>query len=125
MQHEPEIASQLEISETAMAAVDRGMRMTATIGTAAEYLSGYPIAVACKTGTAQWQSATSTGETSGSDHASFVLYAPADAPEIAIAVYVEKGSQGGNLANVCIPILDAYFSNSTHFETTITENIAN
>lgn len=125
MQHEPEIASQLEISETAMAAVDRGMRMTATIGTAAEYLSGYPIAVACKTGTAQWQSATSTGETSGSDHASFVLYAPADEPEIAIAVYVEKGSQGGNLANVCIPILDAYFSNSTHFETTITENIAN
>ena len=53
-----------------------------------------------------------------------MLYAPADDPEIAIAVYVERGSQGGNLANVCIPILDAYFSSSTKHETVATENIA-
>ena len=63
-------------------------------------------------------------DSSGSDHASFVLYAPADNPEIAISVYVERGSQGGNLANVCIPILDAYFSSSAKYETVATENIA-
>ena len=102
----PVVASTLEISEKALNALDQGMRMTASIGTAEQYLRDYPIAIACKTGTAQWQGTTSTGSFSGSDHASFVLYAPADDPEIAIAVYVEKGAQGGNLANVCIPILD-------------------
>lgn len=118
------MASTLEISEKALAALDQGMRMTASIGTAEQYLRDYPIAIACKTGTAQWQGTTSTGSFSGSDHASFVLYAPADNPEIAISVYVERGSQGGNLANVCIPILDAYFSSSAKYETVATENIA-
>ena len=78
------------------------MRMTGSIGTAEQYLKDYPIAIACKTGTAQWQGTTSTGSFSGSDHA----------------------SQGGNLANVCIPILDAYFSSSAKYETIATENIA-
>ena len=113
-----------EISEKALTALDQGMRMTGTIGTAEQYLKDYPIPIACKTGTAQWQGTTSTGSFSGSDNASFVLYAPADDPEIAIAVYIERGSQGGNLANVCIPILDAYFSSSTKYETIATENIA-
>ena len=123
-EHTPTVASTLEISEKALAALDQGMRMTGTIGTAEQYLRDYPIPIACKTGTAQWQGTTSTGAFSGSDHASFVLYAPADDPEIAIAVYVERGSQGGNLANVCIPILDAYFSSSARYETVTTENIA-
>lgn len=120
----PVVASTLEISEKALNALDQGMRMTASIGTAEQYLKDYPIPIACKTGTAQWQGTTSTGSFSGSDHASFVLYAPADNPEIAISVYVERGSQGGNLANVCIPILDAYFSSSAKYETVATENIA-
>ena len=123
-EHKPTVASTLEISDKAMAAVDQGMRLTATLGTAEQYLANYPVTVACKTGTAQWQGTTSTGAFSGSDNASFVLYAPADDPEIAIAVYVERGSQGGNLANVCIPILDAYFSTSAKYETITTENIA-
>ena len=123
-EHTPTVASTLEISEKALAALDQGMRMTGSIGTAEQYLKDYPIAIACKTGTAQWQGTTSTGSFSGSDHASFVLYAPADDPEIAIAVYIERGSQGGNLANVCIPILDAYFSSSAKYETIATENIA-
>ena len=33
-------------------------------------------------------------------------------------------AQGGYLSNVCIPILDAYFSASAKYETTTTENIA-
>lgn len=123
-EHKPTVASTLDISEKAMTAVDQGMRLTTTLGTAEQYLKDYPITIACKTGTAQWQGTTSTGSFSGSDNASFVLYAPADDPEIAISVYIERGSQGGNLANVCIPILDAYFSSSTKYETIATENIA-
>ena len=39
-------------------------------------------------------------------------------------MYVEKGAQGGNLAKVCIPILDAYFSTSSKYETVAEENTA-
>ena len=92
------------------------MRMTGSIGTAEQYLKDYPIAIACKTGTAQIGGSMKNGV--------FVAFAPYDDPEIAIAVYIERGSQGGNLANVCIPILDAYFSSSTKYETIATENIA-
>ncbi len=124
-EHEPVVASQWPISEKANQALKEGMRMTVTIGTAKNYLYDYPIPVACKTGTAQWQGTTSFGGFGNSDHASFVLYAPADDPEIAIAVYVEKGAQGGNLSNVCIPILDSYFSSSSKYETVLTENVPN
>ena len=120
MQHEPTVESKLDISDEAIDCYKTGMRWVAQKGTAAQYLGDYPIAVACKTGTAQWGNMHS-----GSDHASFVLYAPADDPEIAIAVYVEKGAQGGNLANVCIPILNAYFSASSSHELALRENTAN
>lgn len=125
LQHEPTVASTLEMSDEAIECYTTGMRMVATEGTAKDYLANYPIPVACKTGTVEWQGAAATGKESASNHASFVLYAPADDPEIAIAVYIEKGSQGGNLANVCIPILDAYFSTSSHYELAYKENSAN
>ena len=99
---EPEVLGTCEISDEAMAAVREGMELAATEGTAASYFAGYPISVACKTGTVQHGSG-------GSDHASFVLYAPADDPQIAIAVYVEKGSQGGNLSRVTQAVMDVYF----------------
>ncbi len=117
--HVPEVASELEMSEEAIDCVSTGMQLAASVGTAAQYLANYPVKIACKTGTAQWGN-----EYSGSDHASFVMYAPADDPEIAIAVYVEKGAQGGNLANVCIPILDAYFATSSKYELAAKENVA-
>ena len=123
-EHQPTVASKLEMSDDAKLCISEGMYLTTQEGTAEEYLKYYPVKIACKTGTAQWQGTTSSGAFGGSDHASFVLYAPADDPEIAIAVYVEKGSKGGNLANVCIPILDAYFSSATHYETVMTENAA-
>lgn len=122
-EHTPTVASTFEMSDEAIDCYTTGMQLVATKGTAAQYLADYPIPVACKTGTAQWQGVT-IGSNTGSDHASFVLYAPADDPEIAIAVYVEKGAQGGNLANVCIPILDAYFSTSSKYETVAEENVA-
>ena len=120
MQHEPTVASELDISDEAIDCYKTGMKLVASQGTAAQYLATYPVSVACKTGTAQWGNMHS-----GSDHASFVLYAPADDPEIAIAVYVEKGAQGGNLANVCIPIMNAYFSASSSHELALRENTAN
>ena len=114
---EPEVASRLEMDEKTLACINEGMKMTVSdySGTAYSYLHDYPIAVAAKTGTAQHGSG-------GSDNASFVCYAPADDPQIAIAVYVEHGAQGGNLANVVRPILDAFFSQESKYETTYNEN---
>ena len=86
------VASTLDISDEAYAAYSEGMREAVTSGTAHSAFVLMDVAVCAKTGTAQHGSG-------GSDNASFVLYAPADDPEIAIAVYVEKkGAQGGTLS---------------------------
>jgi penicillin-binding protein 2 len=61
------------------------------------------IKIAGKTGTAQ--------NPHGKDHAWFVSYAPADSPEIAIAVIVENGGGGGlNAVPVGRKIYEAYFN---------------
>lgn len=79
-----------------------GMRLCVTEGTGKD-LSDYPIAVCAKTGTAQHG-------TGGSDHGAFVCWAPADDPEIAIAVYVEHGASGSNFAEVAADVMDYYFN---------------
>lgn len=115
MENEPEVESTLSMSDEALSCVREGMRMTVTSGTASSYLADYSVAVAAKTGTAQHGGL-------GSDNASFVCYAPYDDPEIAIVVYVEKGAQGGYLANAARAVMDAYFGKTEGLETVITEN---
>ncbi len=78
------------------------LAVTGDRGTARTLLRDYDIAVCAKTGTAEHGSA-------GSANGAFVCYAPADDPQIAIAVYVEKGAQGGNLAKAAIAVMDEYF----------------
>ena len=72
--------------------------------------------MAAKTGTAQH------GAGNTSDNASFVCYAPADDPQVAIAIYVEQGAQGGNLGKIVRAVLDEYFSQESKYETTSKEN---
>jgi penicillin-binding protein 2 len=70
-------------------------------GTAYSILGGYEPQVAAKTGT------TETG--AQTEDAVFICYAPADDPEIAIAVVVEKGKRGAKLADIAKTVLDYYF----------------
>ena len=98
----PVVAGTYDISPSALAAVKEGMVMAASEGTANTYLKDFAISVAAKTGTAQHGK-------SGSDNASFICYAPADDPQIAIAIYVEKGAQGGNLGQIARAMLEVYF----------------
>lgn len=116
----PVVASQLNISDEAYAAYTEGMRLSVTWanGTSHYYLGDYDVAVCAKTGTAEHGG-------NGSDNAAYVLYAPADDPQIAIAVYVEKGTPGSRLAKVARAILDAYFSTSSNVDSVPAENIAN
>ena len=88
--------------------------MSAQTGTASTVFNGYPIPVCAKTGTAEHGGG-------GSDNGSFVLFAPANDPQIAIMVYVEKGAQGGNLGKIAKAILDYYFSSSGELDTVPSE----
>ena len=101
-----EVMSTATISDEAYQAVLDGMiRVTSESGgTAYSTFWDYPITVAAKTGTAQ------TGYTDASDNGSFVCFAPADDPQIAIAVYGERAGHGSSVAAVARAILDAYFN---------------
>ena len=108
-QMEPTVESTLPITDEAYEVYTQGMRMAVTlnrggalVGTAHKVFGDYPIEVCAKTGTAQHGG-------DGSDNASLVCYAPADNPQIAIAIYVEKGGHGGNLGNIATEIFDVYF----------------
>ena len=69
--------------------VNQGMRAVVASGTA-RGANIYDIPVAGKTGTVQ--------NPHGEDHSTFIGFAPADNPKIAIAVYVENAGGGGRYA---------------------------
>ncbi len=69
-------------------------------GTAYKYLKDYPLVVAAKTG---------TPETKEFPNSTFICYAPADDPQIAVAVVIEKGWHGYTGAPVARKVMDAFF----------------
>lgn len=66
-----------------------------------------------KTGTAQVVSLERKGGRKTEDHAWFVAFAPAESPEIAVAVLVEHGGGGGAVAApIAKKVLEHYFAGS-------------
>ena len=122
-QAKPTVLSRLTISDDAYETYTSGMRMVTSDrrGSAYKVFGNYEIPVCAKTGTAQHGGAG----TDGSDNASFVCYAPADDPQIAIAIYVEKGGQGGALGNIARSIFDVYFATEYENDTVSQENTLN
>lgn len=104
-QNEVEILNQMNISDATFQVYSEGMHMVTSTdwGTAYRAFKDYPIAVAGKTGTAE------TDIMGASDNGAFVCYAPLDDPQIAIALYVEKGGHGSTLATIARSMLDVYF----------------
>lgn len=85
--------------------VQEGMRQTVTDGSGRN-LNSLPVAVAGKTGTAQWSS-------NHNNQAWFTGYAPYDNPELAITVLVEEGGEGSSVAvPIAKEILQYYFVDS-------------
>ena len=105
LESEPQVMSNLEISDDAYNAYREGMRMVAheQSGTAWSTFNNYDITICAKTGTAQ------TDRKGFSDNGAFVCFAPYENPQIAIAVYGEQAGHGSTLASVAKAILDAYF----------------
>lgn len=106
LEKEASIASILEISDDAYYAYSTGMQMVTgeSGGTAYSSFLNYPIKVAGKTGTAQHGNGYGS-----SDNGAFVCYAPADDPQIAIAIYGEKAGHGTSLTGIARAILDLEF----------------
>ena len=113
-----EVLSHMEVSDEAYMAILEGMLGVTgnSRGTAYLTFKDYPIAVAAKTGTAQ------TSNLAIEDNGAFVCFAPADDPQIAIAVYGEKAGHGSSMAAVAKAILDVYFDVDEVGEVTVYEN---
>jgi penicillin-binding protein 2 len=100
---QPKIIRKDFISKEIMQIVREGMRQTITAGTA-QSLKDSPVAVAGKTGTAQFGTQDKT-------HAWFISFAPFDAPEIAMVVLAEGGGEGHSSAvPVTKEVYDWYFT---------------
>lgn len=98
----------LPVSAEHLAAIKEGLLGVGTLphGTAYRAMKGLPFDVAGKTGTSE------TGETD--PHAWFVGYAPAEAPEIVIAVMIEHGGEGPTIAAPLFrKLVEAYFGLET------------
>ncbi len=104
LENSPQIMSTMKISNEAYETCLSGMRAAVTqgMGTAYPVFGNYAIAVGAKTGTAEHGSG-------GSDHGSFVCYAPYENPEVAVAVYFEKSGGGGLVSPIARAVLEAYF----------------
>ena len=104
LQNEPTVMNTMKMSNATYATLVQGMKqvITGELGTARNTMRGTSVTVAAKTGTAE------TGRL-GSDDGSFVCFAPADDPEIAIAVFGEKAAHGSTLGLVAKEIIEYYF----------------
>lgn len=87
---EPQIIGEVPIAPAHLAIVRRGMRACVENGSC-RALADLPVAVAGKTGTAQWSA-------DKENHAWFTGFAPAGQPEIAISVIIEEGGEGSKTA---------------------------
>ncbi len=95
----PEFVENVGISKENLDIVKEGMREVALSGTARDF-ANYPIPIGAKTGTAQ---------NSGSDHTTFICFAPYDDPKIAISVVIAHGVSGMASKNVARDIMNCYF----------------
>jgi len=101
----------LGISEENIEAVRTAMRCVVTgtsywEGTAQDIFSDFPVDVVCKTGTAETGYEEIRKEYS---NGLFVCYAPAEDPQVAIALVVERGEWGSSTAIIARKLLAAYF----------------
>ena len=83
----PEVLGQLPVSAANLQVVRRGMQGVVSYGTASRAFAGATIVMAGKSGTSE--------APPGEPHAWFIGYAPASDPQIAVAVVLEHGGEGG------------------------------
>ncbi|MEG1954024.1 MAG: penicillin-binding transpeptidase domain-containing protein [Hydrogenoanaerobacterium sp.] len=100
----PELVADLNLSQNAIDVVREGMIAAAgPNGTSLGKFNNYGVTVAAKTGTPEVNAA-------GTElNSVYIAYAPAEKPEIAIAVVIEKGGQGYTGVPIAKTVFDEYF----------------
>ena len=101
----PKVVSKMELNPLTVDAYTEGMKLVVNHpdGTGFSQLwQTLPVTVAGKTGTAEHAKGKS-------DHGAFVCFAPAEDPEIAIAVYVECGGHGSSLVSIARLLINEYY----------------
>ena len=90
-------------------------------GTATRVFSSFPTGfVAAKTGTPE----TGLEAFGQSSHSVLICYAPANDPEIAVAIVVEHGAMGSNSLPIAGKVFEAYFYGKTLDENSFSTEIA-
>jgi penicillin-binding protein 2 len=99
----PEIVQKIELNQSNVEAIKQGMMSVTTPGgTGYREFMGTTIVTGGKTGTAQANKAD--------NHAWFVAFAPADKPEIAVAVVIVQGGHGNYAAPIARAIIEQYLT---------------
>ena len=99
---QPTVVDTLAISDDTYNAIIEGMiRVNGPEGTAGDYFVGFDHNVAGKTGTAE-------DDPTGSDNGAYICFAPVEDPQIAIAIYVEKGGHGASMAMIAREMIAEY-----------------
>ena len=107
VENSPEIVSTFDISDKTYETYMEGMWEVANVsgGTGYSRLHNCVVEVAAKTGTAEHGLGRKF-----SAHGAIICFAPADDPQIAVAIYGEKAAHGSTLAMTAATIINAYFS---------------
>ena len=102
-EREPDIYGEIEADAEIWDAIHEGMYGVthSPAGSGYSAFNGYTVEVAGKTGTTQ---------NVGTNDGLFVCYAPFDDPEIAVAVVLENGGAGAEVAEMARQVLEYYFS---------------
>lgn len=97
---EPKVASTMEeVPENVWNTVHHGMYLAGQNNT---YIKSLSVNVGCKSGTAQ-------ENTKKPDHATFILYAPYENPEVAISCIIRNGYTSSNVAELTSNIVNIYY----------------
>ncbi len=105
-QHEPEIEYIIDLKDSTWDALQEGMNMVVTTGSASSVFTDCVVSLGGKTGTAQ-------EDTSKPNHARFVGFAPYEDPEIGISITIPNGYTGTNAAYLAKSILSFYYGETT------------
>lgn len=122
LDNQPKVAQELDVDPDNLKIVTNAMQSVADEGgTAAATFANYPIPIAIKTGTAQHTGGVDF-DGNDNDHSVVIAFAPADDPEIAVAVVGECAGHGSAVAPVARDIFDAYFQGEGQMNRVPAEN---
>ena len=114
---EPVLLDSIDIQPGHLAAIKQGMYDLSKTAAIAPFFNSLPVAVGCKTGTAE------TASFAVSTNAIFVCFAPYDNPQVALCIVAEdNGGSGSDLAELAAGILHQYFSTNGALSTVTAEN---